>query len=51
MVDLTGTSPSELGLISTLEVLRLYDNALSGTIPSVLGLMSRLTWLDWNNPN
>ena len=43
--NLTGTIPSELYTITTLEGLDFSDNNLYGTIPSGLGLLSSLTHL------
>ena len=40
--DLTGTIPTELGLLSNLEALGLYLNQLTGTISTELGLLSNL---------
>ena len=48
---LSGTIPSELGDLTSLEELVLYGNDLSGTIPSELGNLSSLERLDlsWND--
>ena len=39
----SGTIPSEIGLLSQLEVLRLLDVAISGTVPSEIGLLEPLS--------
>jgi hypothetical protein len=45
---LTGTIPSEIGLLSKLT--RLALNSVTGTIPSEVGLLTKLTYLDlWRN--
>jgi len=44
--QLTGSIPSELGKLSNLRYLYLYDNQLTGSIPSELGNLSNLTYLD-----
>ena len=43
---LSGTIPSELGLVANLQGLDLAANSLSGTIPSELGLLANLQVLD-----
>ena len=45
--SLSGTIPSELGELSSLQVLKLNNNFLTGTIPSELGSLSNLQvlWL------
>ena len=43
--QLSGEIPSELGSLSSLEMLLLSDNQLSGTIPRELGNFSNLEWL------
>ena len=43
---LYGTMPSELGLLTNLEVLSLANNRLTGTIPIELGALQSLTNLD-----
>ena len=43
--ELTGTIPSELGSLSNLEILSLFQNKLTGTIPAELGSLSKLTEL------
>lgn len=40
--DLTGTIPSELGLMSKLNILNLANNNLAGTIPSQIGSLTAL---------
>ena len=40
--NLTGTIPTELGLLSNLGLLGLHWNQLTGTIPTELGLLSNL---------
>ena len=42
---LSGEIPPELGSLSNLKWLRLFDNALSGEIPAELGSLSKLTEL------
>jgi hypothetical protein len=42
---LTGTLPSELGLLTALTKLYLFDNALSGALPTELGLLTALVEL------
>ena len=41
--SLTGTLPSELGLLTALTKLYLFNNALSGVLPTELGLLTALT--------
>ena len=49
-LNLTGTIPTELGELTSLQSLRLDRNSLSGTIPSELGNLTKLTRMDlWNN--
>ena len=43
--SLTGTLPSELGLLTALTKLYLVDNALSGVLPTELGLLTALVEL------
>jgi Leucine-rich repeat (LRR) protein len=43
---LTGTIPTELGLLTGLMNLELPFNELTGTIPTELGLLTALTFLD-----
>ena len=43
---LTGTIPSELGSLSSLQWLWLRGNRLTGEIPAELGSLSNLEWLD-----
>jgi hypothetical protein len=43
--ELNGTIPSELGLMTAMERLSMYENELNGTIPSELGLMTAMTGL------
>ncbi len=47
--QLTGTIPSELGKLSSLQVLSLHHNQLTGTIPPELGGLSNLQQLYLNN--
>ena len=44
--ELTGVIPPELGQLSQLEWLSLYNNGLRGMIPPELGQLSQLEWLD-----
>ena len=44
--ELSGEIPAELGSLSNLKYLHLYDNDLSGEIPAELGNLSRLAYLD-----
>ncbi|MBJ55693.1 MAG: hypothetical protein CMQ46_10580, partial [Gammaproteobacteria bacterium] len=44
--NLVGTLPAELGSLSSLTGLWLWDNRLEGTIPSSLGNLSNLEYLD-----
>ena len=46
---LSGSIPTEIGLLSTLEYLQLYVNDLTGTIPSQLGTLSSLGRLYLHN--
>ena len=39
---LSGEIPAELGSLTNLQVLNLYDNELSGTIPAELGQLTNL---------
>jgi Leucine-rich repeat (LRR) protein len=39
----TGTIPTHLGWLSSLEMLSFFQNNLSGTIPSEFGLLTSLT--------
>ena len=49
-LKLTGTIPTELGELTSLQFLRLDRNSLSGTIPSELGNLTNLTEMYlWNN--
>ena len=42
----TGSIPSQIGLLTNLSVLFLYNNlALTGSIPSQIGLLTSLNWL------
>jgi Leucine-rich repeat (LRR) protein len=43
--NLVGTLPDELGILTELETLYLYDNELTGQIPSSLGLLTKLSGL------
>ena len=40
--DLTGTLPTELGVLQSMAVLGLGRNDLTGTIPSEIGMLSNL---------
>ena len=42
---MTGDIPAELGNLSNLQELYLYDNELTGDIPTELGNLSNLAWL------
>ncbi len=43
--QLSGTIPSELGNLTNLQTLHLYDNQLSGAIPTEFGNLANLKWL------
>ena len=43
--QLTGEIPAELGNLTNLAVLALFDNQLTGEIPSELGSLANLQWL------
>ena len=45
-MSLTGTIPTELGLLTTLEYSNLWSNSLTGSIPSEIGLLTLLTYLE-----
>jgi Leucine-rich repeat (LRR) protein len=47
--SLTGSIPTELGLLGNLMGLNLSGNSLTGTIPTELRLLSNLTWLSLDN--
>ena len=47
--ELSGEIPAELGSLSNLTELDLYDNNLSGEIPAELGSLSNLTRLELGN--
>jgi len=47
--SLSGSLPSELGLLTDLQILRLASNALSGSLPSELGLLTDLQVLRFNH--
>ena len=44
--ELTGPIPAELGSLSNLEWLSIWNNQLTGSIPGELGSLSNLEWLD-----
>jgi len=50
---LTGSLPTQLGLLTALTKLRLYDNKLSGSLPTQLGALTALThmYLTYTNSN
>jgi hypothetical protein len=39
---LSGTLPTELGLLTRLEILWLFENSFTGTLPSELGLLTNI---------
>jgi Leucine-rich repeat (LRR) protein len=43
-IQLTGALPRELGLLSKLTYLHLFENQLTGTIPTELGMLSNLKY-------
>jgi hypothetical protein len=43
--QLTGTLPTELAKLTTLELLSIGENQFEGSIPELLGLMPRLEML------
>ena len=45
--SLSGTMPTQFGLLTEMYTLYLGDNSLSGTIPTQLGLLSKLVMLDF----
>ncbi len=47
--QLTGSIPSELGSLASLQYLYLQDNELTGSIPSELGSLTSLQWLYLHN--
>ena len=49
--DLTGSLPSEVGLLNNLRLLALNNNHMTGILPSEIGLTSSLQnlWLDSNS--
>ncbi|OWM81577.1 hypothetical protein CDL15_Pgr007615 [Punica granatum] len=47
--ELSGTIPSSIGLVTTLEALRLDRNSLSGEVPSNINNLTRLNELDLSN--
>mmetsp|Transcript_39062 Transcript_39062/g.73286 ORF Transcript_39062/g.73286 Transcript_39062/m.73286 type:complete len:225 (-) Transcript_39062:341-1015(-) len=50
IAQMTGTIPSELGLLTNLGTLAIWHNQLTGTIPSELGYLTRLGFLStWEN--
>ena len=44
--QIDGNIPPSIGLLSNLELLRLYNNSLTGSLPSELGLLRNLTILE-----
>ena len=44
-INITGTFPSEIGAMTRLEELKLFDTLVLDTIPSELGLLTQLTML------
>ncbi|CAB9517526.1 Leucine Rich Repeat [Seminavis robusta] len=49
--NLEGSLPSQLGLLTSLELLWLFQNRFSGSIPSELGLLSNVTELFLHDNN
>ncbi|XP_077250841.1 uncharacterized protein LOC143890150 [Tasmannia lanceolata] len=49
--QLIGTIPSEIGLLSNLQILRLYGNQLSGSIPPTIGNLTNLDRLRLSQNN
>ncbi|MCX6583459.1 MAG: carboxypeptidase regulatory-like domain-containing protein [Candidatus Aminicenantes bacterium] len=47
--QLIGSIPSELGNLSNLQTLEIYENQLSGSIPAEIGNLSNLHWLGLHN--
>ncbi|CAB9512511.1 LRR receptor-like serine threonine-protein kinase [Seminavis robusta] len=45
LAELTGTLPTEVGLLTKLTLLNLQGGRLRGTIPTTLGKLSDMTWL------
>ena len=48
---ISGSLPTELGLLSSLRYLVLLDNKLTGTIPTEIGRLTRLEELDMTDNN
>ncbi|KAK3242273.1 hypothetical protein CYMTET_48030 [Cymbomonas tetramitiformis] len=44
--SLTGTVPTELGELTLMTSLKLYDNSLTGTLPTELGELTLMTYLE-----
>jgi len=44
--ELTGSIPTEIGLLTMLQILDLYNNELTGSIPTEIGLLTMLQILD-----
>jgi len=42
-INLSGTLPTEMGRLTSMEWLQVWENKLTGSIPSEIGLMTRLT--------
>lgn len=47
---LTGTIPSDIGLLVFLKTLTLYNNTFTGKVPSEIGGLSQLIWF-WSHTN
>eukprot|EP00543_Licmophora_paradoxa_P010206 CAMPEP_0202475322 /NCGR_PEP_ID=MMETSP1360-20130828/92838_1 /ASSEMBLY_ACC=CAM_ASM_000848 /TAXON_ID=515479 /ORGANISM="Licmophora paradoxa, Strain CCMP2313" /LENGTH=505 /DNA_ID=CAMNT_0049102475 /DNA_START=33 /DNA_END=1550 /DNA_ORIENTATION=+ len=45
----TGSIPTQVGLLTQLTSLDLFNNALTGSIPTELGMLTKLSWLFLHN--